>query len=169
MSFIVSALVWIAERFGIKLSGFAAGALVAAGLFLAFGAYSYKLYEAGRSSVQSECEAAALRSQLEAVKADRDRARMAAASASLRMAAIEAASNVEKEGTQKYVEELQQRIAAEAAAKPAGTVAVNACALTCADLRGMRIPSAACGTKPRPAGPTRLHVPGFGSLRGTQK
>src|SRR4051812_23958227 len=108
MSLIVSAIVWIAGRFGINLSGFAAGALVAAGLFLAFGAYSYKLYEAGRSSAQSECEADALRSQLDAVKADRDRARLAAASASLRMAAIEAAANVDNEGTAKYVEELQQ-------------------------------------------------------------
>ena len=152
---------------GITTSGFAAGALVAAGLFLAFGAYSYKLYDAGRSSAQSECEAAALRSQLDAVIADRDRARMAAASASLRMAAIEAEANVEKEGTRKYVEELQQRIAAEQAAKPAGAQ-VNACALTCDDLRGMRVPSAACGTAPRSSRPSPFHVPGIRALFGSK-
>jgi hypothetical protein len=170
MSLIVPLIVRIAGLFGIRLNGFAAGAIITAGLFLAFGIYSYKLYDAGYASAHSQCEADALRSQLEAVQADRDRARLAAASASLRMAAIEAQSMTEKEGTAKYVEELRQRVEQAEKATTPNTAPINACALTCDDLRGMRIPSAACGTaKPRPASPSPIHVPGFWSLRGSKR
>jgi hypothetical protein len=127
-------------------------------LLLAFTGAGFKIYDAGYAAADSKCQAAALQSQLAAVEADRDNARSAAADASLKLAALEANSTIEQERTAEYVDELEGRAAA---AKSEGRP--NACALTCDDMRGLRIPSKSCPAGPRPSAAAGLHGAGQGS------
>lgn len=132
--------------FGLKLSEFWAGAIAAALLAAAIGVYSWRLYDAGYAAAESKCEAASLQSQIDALQADRDNALKAASDASLRLASIEKQAHDNDERTAAYVAELEARKTDLAKdGKP------NACALTCDDLRGMRIASRACPAGPRPA------------------
>ncbi|UGY23701.1 hypothetical protein HU675_0038110 [Bradyrhizobium septentrionale] len=155
----------VAGLFGLKISGFAAGAIVAGLIAAALGASGFKLYEMGRSAAEAECQTAALQSQIDAANADKENAQKAAAEAKLKAAGLESRAADEKERTADYVKELEQRAAkAEADAAAAHLPPpVNGDALTCDDLRGMRahLP-AVCGPVPRPARASRLHVPRLG-------
>jgi len=150
MSAILAAIVQLAGLAGVKLSPFKAGALVAGIIALAIGisavAAGVHLYNAGYAAADGAWREKALESQLAAMRADRDAARVAAADAALRAVAITQRADQERAGTDAYVDELQKQNAALAAAgKP------NACGLTCDDLRGMRIQSAACAPQSRAA------------------
>src|SRR5437899_2862716 len=111
-------IVRIAGLFGVKLSPFIAGAILAGVLAAAFGIYSLKLYNAGFASAESQCEAEALRSQIAALTKDRDDANRAAAEASLRASAILQRSETEAERTSRYVAELESRPIASPDAAP---------------------------------------------------
>jgi hypothetical protein len=106
-------VLWIAARFGVKLSNFAASAITTA-LFVAAvsgacGTALYKVYSAGFDAANAQWEAKALQSKIDAMKADRDTARRAAADATLKVKAIEDAARKEQEGIAEYVEELSNR------------------------------------------------------------
>lgn len=163
--FALSVVTRIGGWFGLKLSGFAVGAIVAALIAGLFGLYSYKVYEMGYSAADAERQVAALQSQIDAANADKDHAQQAAAEAKLRASGLEAHAAEEKERTASYVEELEQRAAkAEADAKAANLPApVRGDAITCDDLRGMRarLP-AVCGPVARHSRASRLHVPRAG-------
>lgn len=129
--------------FGFRLSPFAAGA-IAAGLIVAgAGGVALHLYNAGYRSADEKCDAASLRSQLEAVRIDRDAARLAERDAIGKSALIEHQANADKEGTAAYVEQLKAHFA-------------NACALTDDDLRGMRAQAGAGRTAKRAAASGRV-------------
>lgn len=121
-------------------------------LLLAFAGFGVKIYDAGYSAADSKCQAAALQSQLDAVRKDRDDARQAAADASLKLTALKAQSKEEEERTADYVAELEKRPAPN-------------CALTCDDLRGMRIASKSCPPLSRSSGSARFHGSGRRSGR----
>lgn len=147
---VIAAIVQLAGLAGIKLSPFKAGALVAGVLALAIGvaavAAGVHLYNAGYAAADGAWREKALEAQLAAARADQAAARLAAADAEARAASILHQAEQEKAGTDAYVDELQKQNAALAAAgKP------SACGLTCDDLRGMRIKSAACAAPPRAA------------------
>jgi hypothetical protein len=145
--------------FGLKLSEFWAGAIAAALLAAGLGLYSWRLYDAGYASAEGKCEAAALQSQIDALQADRDNAMAAARDAALRLASIEKQAHDNDERTAAYVAELEAR---KQDGKP------NACALTCDDLRGMRIVSKACPAGPRPAAGAGAVFPGRRAGGGSQ-
>lgn len=126
-------------------------AVMLGAFLLAFAGFGFKIYDAGYAAAGSKCEAEALQSKLDAMQKDRDNARAAAADASLKLAALEAQSKIEEERTAAYVEELKNRPA-------------PGCALTCDDLRGMRIASSACPALPRAAASLRRSLfPGRGA------
>lgn len=121
-----------------------AAALVLAGFF----GYS-KIYHDGYAAAESQCQAAAIQAELDAVKKDRADARAAAADAALKLAAIQAQTDAEKGRTDDYIAELEKR-------------PVPSCALTCDDLRGLRIASKSCPAGPGPSRPPAIHGAGFG-------
>jgi hypothetical protein len=138
-------------------SPFTAGAAAAGagvfGLGLTLGLGALKAYDVGYASADARCERAALQSQLDAMTRDRDEARIAAADAALRGAAIQRKADADQKGTTYYVEQLKRQ-----AASPA-------CGLTCDDLRGMRIASPACAAGARAAGGAGHHGARQGSFR----
>ncbi|WP_316172158.1 MULTISPECIES: protease IV [unclassified Bradyrhizobium] len=113
-------------------------------LLIAFAGVGIHVYDAGYAAADSQCQAAALRAQLAAAAKDRDDARVAAADASLKLAAIQQQSKVEEERTADYVAELEKRPA-------------PSCALTCDDLRGMRIASKSCPSGARTSTGAGVH------------
>lgn len=135
-------IVRLAAMCGFSISPVVAFLIGAGAVLVAGGAYTMKIYNAGYASAESKCEAAALQAQIDAMKQDRDTARSAAADATLKLAAIEAQTKEEQERTAEYVDELKNRPA-------------PSCALTCDDLRGMRIASSSCPAGPRPAAGAR--------------
>ncbi|MDI3559558.1 protease IV [Bradyrhizobium sp. Arg816] len=148
---IIAAIVRLAGLAGVKLSPFWAGAALAGALALIIGASAtaagVHLYNAGYAAADGAWREKALDAQLAAARKDLLEANRAAGDAALRAGAIEQKAEQEKAGTDAYVDELQRRNAALAAAgKP------NACGLTCDDLRGMRIKSAACAAPAGSAG-----------------
>jgi hypothetical protein len=109
-------------------------------LSLGGGGYAaVKVYDAGYARADAEWEAKALQSKIDAMEKDRDDARAAAASASLKAAALEERAKAADERTAQYVEELAKR-------------PDPGCNLTADDLRGMRSPAAA---RPRPGAPRK--------------
>jgi len=126
MSFAVPIILRLLGLFGVKLSPFAAGAIVAGAIAVLFAGYSGWLVHRGYAWANSKCEAAALQSKIDALELDRDAGRAALADARLRVLGIERQANADKEGTAAYVEDLKKRFA-------------SACAITDDDLRGMRI------------------------------
>lgn len=147
MSVIIPLVIRVLALFGVRLSPFAGGAIVAGLVALALGGASFALYLKGYHAAEATCEAAALRSQIAALERDAAVARDALADARLRAAGIELQSNAEKAETQNYVEQLKARFA-------------SACAINDDDLRGMRInvaPGAAAGAA---AGGRRADAPG---------
>ncbi|MET4170948.1 type II secretory pathway pseudopilin PulG [Bradyrhizobium sp. LA6.1] len=147
---IIAAIVQLAGLAGVKLSPFKAGAIVAGVLALVIGISALvagvHLYNAGYAAADGAWREKALDAQLAAARADQAAARLAAADAEARADKILHQAEQEKAGTDAYVDQLQKQNAALAAAgKP------NACGLTCADLRGLRIKSAACAAPPRAA------------------
>ncbi|WP_024340965.1 hypothetical protein [Bradyrhizobium japonicum] len=146
-------IVRIAAMFGISISPVIAGAILFGAALGGAGLYTIKVYEAGRSSAEGKCQAAALQSKIKAMEKDRDNARRAAADAALKLATIEAQAKEEQERTADYVEELKNRPA-------------PSCALTCDDLRGMRIASKSCPAGPRAAaGAGKAHGAGRSTAR----
>ncbi|MGM4955706.1 protease IV [Bradyrhizobium barranii] len=148
---IIAAIVRLAGLAGIKLSPFWAGAALAGALALIVGCAAMvagvHLYSAGYAAADGAWREKALDAQLAAARKDLLEANRAAGDAALRARAIEQQAEQEKVGTDAYVDELEKRNAALAATgKP------NACGLTCDDLRGMRIKSAACPAPPGSAG-----------------
>ena len=130
--------------------------IIIAALLGGFGVGAWKIYDAGYAAAGSKCEAEALQSKLDAMQKDRDNARAAAADASLKLAALEAQSKIEEERTAAYVEDLKNHPA-------------PGCALTCDDLRGMRIASSACPALPRAAASLRRSLfPGRGAAPGAR-
>jgi hypothetical protein len=124
-------------------------AIVFGALLLAFAGVGLHVYDKGYASAENKCQADALQAELEAVQKDLDNARAAAADASLKLAALQASADAEKEQTDAYVADLAKRPA-------------PSCALTCDDLRGLRINSKACPASavPRPAARSFFHGPG---------
>lgn len=91
--------------------------------------------------------------QLAAARADQAAARAAVADAAQGADAILHRAEQDKQGTDAYVDELRkQNEALAASGKP------SVCGLTCNDLRGMRIKSAACAT-PAAAPDSRIFAP----------
>ncbi|WP_315768194.1 protease IV [Bradyrhizobium sp. SZCCHNR2012] len=119
-------------------------------LLLAFAGVGIHVYDAGYAAADSQCQAAALQAQLAAAAKDRDDARAAAADASLKLAAMQEQSKVEEERTADYVAELEKRPA-------------PSCALTCDDLRGLRIASKSCPAGARAPTGAAVH----GARRGS--
>lgn len=143
MSIVIGALVQLAGLAGVRLSPFWAGAALAGVLALLVGggatAAGVHLYNSGYAAADGAWREKALEAQLAAARADEAAARLAAADAEARAAAILHQAEQERAGTDAYVEDLRkQNEALAASGKP------NACGLTCDDLRGMRIKSAAC-------------------------
>ena len=126
MTAAIPIIIRLLSLFGIKLSPFAAGAIVAGVIAVAFAGYSGWLVHRGYAWAEGKCEAAALQSKIDALERDRDATRSALADARLRTAAIELQANAEKEGTANYVEQLKANFS-------------SACAIIDDDLRGMRI------------------------------
>lgn len=150
MSAVIAGLVQLAGLAGVRLSPFWAGAALAGVLALVVGggamAAGVHLYKTGYAAADGVWREKALDAQLAAARMDLQEANRAAADAVLRAHAIEQRAEQERVGTDAYVDELQKQNAALAASgKP------NACGLTCDDLRGLRIKSAACAAPPRPA------------------
>ncbi|MBW7967593.1 protease IV [Bradyrhizobium sp. BR 10261] len=145
---VIAAIVQLAGFAGVKLSPFKAGAIVAGVAALVVGlsltAAGVHLFNAGYESADGEWREKALESQLAAARADQAAARLAAADAEARAASILQKAEQERAGTDAYVEDLRKRNEALASAG-----VKNVCGLTCDDLRGMRINSAACAA---PAG-----------------
>ncbi len=125
MSAAVALLVRILGLFGVSLSPFVAGAVLAAVIAAGAGLFGLHLYNAGYASADSAWQAKALQSQIDALVADRDLARRALGDERLRTAAIELQSTADKEGTAVYVEQLKTSFAA-------------ACALNDADIDFLR-------------------------------
>ncbi|WLB43006.1 protease IV [Bradyrhizobium ottawaense] len=151
MSALIAGLVQLARLAGVRLSPFWAGAALASVLALLIGggatAAGVHLYKAGYAAADGAWREKALEAQLAAARKDLLEANRAAADAVLRARAIEQQAEQERAGTDAYVDDLRKQNAALAAAgKP------NACGLTCADLRGMRIKSAACAAEAGSAG-----------------
>lgn len=151
MSAIIAGVVQLAGLAGVRLSPFWAGAVLAGAIALMLGigatVAGVHLYDAGYARADGAWREKALEAQLAAARADQAAARLAAADAEARSAAIQNQAEQEKAGTDAYVDQLQKQNAALASSgKP------NACGLTCDDLRGMRIKSAACSAPPRAAG-----------------
>lgn len=145
---VIAAIVQLLGLVGVKLSPFKAGALLAGALALVIGVAAvtagFHLYNAGFAAADGAWREKALDAQLAAARKDLIEANRAAGDAVLRARAIEQQAEQERVGTDAYVDELRKRNEALAAAgKP------NVCGLTCDDLRGLRIKSAAC---PAPAG-----------------
>jgi len=126
MSVAIPIIIRLLSLFGIKLSPFVAGAIVAGVIIIAFAGYSGWLVHRGYAWAGGKCEARALQSKIDALEADRDAGHAALADARLRSAGIELQANAEREGTAAYVEDLKARFA-------------SACAITDDDLRGLRI------------------------------
>lgn len=126
MSVAIPIIIRLLGLFGVKLSPFVAGAMVAGVIAVAFAGYSGWLVHRGYDWADGKCEARALQSKIDALEADRDAGRAALADARLRQAGIELQANAEKQGTAVYVEGLKARFA-------------SACALNDDDLRGMRV------------------------------
>ncbi|MHC2666591.1 protease IV [Bradyrhizobium diazoefficiens] len=145
---VISIIVRLFGLAGVKLSPFWAGAALAGVIALLIGgsavAAGVHLYNAGYAAADGAWREKALEAQLAAAHADAAEARRAAGDAALRAEAIKEQAEQERAGTDAYVDDLRKRAEALAASgKP------NICGLTCDDLRGMRIKSAAC---PAPAG-----------------
>ncbi|TFV34539.1 protease IV [Bradyrhizobium frederickii] len=168
MSAVIAGLVQLAGVAGVRLSPFWAGAALAGVLALLIGsgatAAGVHLYNAGYAAADSAWREKALEAQLAAARKDLQEANRAAADAVLRARAIEQQAEQERAGTDAYVDELTRQNAALAAAgKP------NACGLTCTDLRGMRIKSAACAAETGSAGgPSADLRPRLRSVRKTE-
>ena len=150
-SAIIATIVRLAGLAGVKLSPFWAGAALAGALALIVvagaTAAGVHLFNAGYAVADGAWREKALDAQLAAARKDLLEANRAAGDAALRVKAIEQRAEQEKAGTDAYVDELEKRNAAPVAAgKP------NVCGLTCDDLRGMRIKSAACTAPPGSAG-----------------
>jgi hypothetical protein len=143
MSAIIAVVVQLAGLAGIRLSPFWAGAALAGIVALMLGGCALgagvHLYNAGYAAADGKWREKALEAQLAAVQADRDAAKRAAADEALRAASIQQQAEQERAGTDAYVEELKSHV-------------VGACALSCDDLRGMRIKSGACAAAAGSAG-----------------
>ncbi len=141
MSVAIGIVIRLLGLCGVSLSPFLAGAIVAGLVAGGAGLAGLHLYNAGYRSADEKCDAAALRSQLEAVRRDRDAARLAERDALGKTALIEKQANDDKEGTAAYVEQLKAHFQ-------------NACALTDDDLRGMRSQTGAgrAGKRVAPSG-----------------
>ncbi|WP_456622131.1 MULTISPECIES: protease IV [unclassified Bradyrhizobium] len=168
MSAIIPIIVRLAGLVGVKLSPFWAGAVFAAIVALILGGSAIgagvHLYNAGYAAADGAWREKALEAQLAAMRADLDAARRAAGDEALRAATIQQQAEQERAGTDAYVEDLEKRTAAlSAGGKP------NACALTCDDLRGMRIKSGVCAAAPGVAGSPGAPAQSRGrSLRKTE-
>ncbi|MBR0755629.1 protease IV [Bradyrhizobium jicamae] len=140
MSAVISAIVAGAQLAGVRLSPFWAGAALAGLIALVVGggaaAAGLHLYNAGYAAADGAWREKALEAQLAAARADIDAAKKAAGDEASRAATIQQQADEERAGTDAYVEDLKKRI-------------TGACALSCDDLRGMRIKSSACAA---PAG-----------------
>jgi hypothetical protein len=132
---------------GLSLAPFWAGGIATVLLGAALAAGSIKIYDAGYAAADAKCEAAALQSQLDALRADREIALKALSDAKLKLAALEQQSQDNEERTVAYVKELQTR-------------PVPNCNLSDDDLRGMRASTHPGGARSRPA--ARAGVPGAG-------
>lgn len=146
----MSALVAIALRlfglFGIKLSPFIGGAIVAGLVAAGAGLVGLHIYNSGWNNADALWRAKALQSRIATLEADRDNAQKALGDARLRLAAIEAQSNADKEGTANYVKTLEAHFSA-------------ACALDDADIDFLRKGIAGPGrARPGSAGSTRRSV-----------
>jgi hypothetical protein len=143
MSAIIAVVVQLAGLAGVRLSPFWAGAALAGIVALVLGGCALgagvHLYNAGYAAADGKWREKALEAQLAAVQADRDAAKRAAADEALRAASIQQQAEQERAGTDAYVEELKSHV-------------VGACALSCDDLRGMRIKSGACAAAAGSAG-----------------
>lgn len=159
MSVAVGFIIRLLGLFGISLSPFLAGAIVAGLIAGAFGFYSYKLYDAGYSSAEGECQAAALQSKIDALEMDRDNAQLAAKAAAMKLASIEKATEENKGRTDAYVAELEKRASAP---QPDGSKA-SGCGLTPDDLRGMHADAKPNRIKSRSSGRARLFGSGGGA------
>ena len=147
----VRAAVWILGLFGINLSGFAAGAIVFAVATAAICGgvtwWTVHWYNSGYETADGEWKAKELQAQIAKLEDDRDAARAAAASASIKVAAIAEQAKQGKEADAKYIEELKSR-------------PIGGCALTDADRRGMRDrQDSGANTGPRPSGISRWIKP----------
>lgn len=144
MSAAIALVIRVLALFGVSLSPFAAGAILAAVAIGAAGVGGLRIYEAGRNAAEIKCEAAALEAQLRATEIDRDASVKALGDARLRTAAVERQASDEQERTAAYVATLEKQAGA-------------ACALNDDDLRGMRIvPGDAPAARKRPSGAARL-------------
>jgi hypothetical protein len=119
MALVLRGITWAAGLAGVNLSGFAAGAVLAGLLTLAFAGYSAWVYRAGAEKAELRCEAAALRSRLAAKQTDLDAAIAAAADA--QRARDESADRA------RLANERLQRIEDDAKSRPvAGCLATDA-------------------------------------------
>jgi hypothetical protein len=145
MSAVIAALVQLAGLAGVRLSPFWAGAALAGAIALVLGGCALgagvHLYNAGYAAADGKWREKALEAQLAAARADLDAANRAAGDEALRAASIQQQAEQERAGTDAYVEELKTHV-------------VGACALSCDDLRGMRIKSGACTAPAGSAGST---------------
>ena len=168
MSAIIPVIVRLAGLAGVRLSPFWAGAAIAGVIALLIGgaltAAGVHLYNSGYAAADGAWREKALEAQLAAMRADLDAARKAAGDEALRAATIQNQTEQERAGTNAYVEELEKQNAALAAGgKP------NVCALTCDDLRGLRIKSSACAAPPGAAASAGAAPrSGFRSFRKTE-
>jgi hypothetical protein len=126
MSAVIAFIIRVLALFGVSLSPFAAGAIVAGGFAALLGGGSLALYAKGYAAADGKCDAAALQSRVDVLEADRDAARRALADARLKATSIELQANADKEGTAVYVEQLKADFK-------------SVCAITDDDLRGMRV------------------------------
>ncbi|SDC06085.1 hypothetical protein SAMN05216337_1001154 [Bradyrhizobium brasilense] len=154
MSLIVPIILRLAALAGLKLSPFAAGAALAGVLAVALAgagaATGLKIYNAGQSSAESECQAAALQARIDTLEADQAIGRRALADARLKVTALEEQSEQDRKGTADYVEDLKKSYQA-------------ACALTDDDLRGLRAQGRAGrgpAAKGAAGGTGQSHAPG---------
>lgn len=139
MSVAVAIVVRILGLFGVSLSPFVAGAIVAGVIAAAAGFVSLHLYNAGWHAADNAWQAKALQSQIDALTEDRDQARRALGDERLKVASIELQSSAAKEETETYVENLKKTFAA-------------ACALDDADIRFLHQRAGPGRARPRAAG-----------------
>lgn len=128
MSAVVGLAIRLLGLFGVSLSPFWGGAIVAGLIAAAIGGAGLHLYNAGWHSADNQWQARALQSKLDAANADLDNMKRAAADASLRAEAIEGDLSTERGRTASYVDYLR-------------THKVGGCDLGDPDISGMSGPS----------------------------
>lgn len=152
MSVAVGLIIRLLGLGGVSLSPFAAGAILAGVIAAAAGGVGLHLYNAGWHAADTEWQAKALQSKLDAANADLSNMKRAAADATLRAEAIEGDLSTERGRTASYVNYLK-------------THKVGGCDLDDPDITGMSGQTGRAGpARQKPAArPPRANAAGAGA------